>query len=142
MRNVVNAWRGLAYGGALGVLSFLAAGFGHGTYIPLVISSAPVALSGNVLVALVGAPVLWAIVCAIVRKDNRLELLAAAFLLVHYAAAVWLARRELHEDYRQYGLSRVASGMPWILEFWAATYLAGQIGLWWSIAASLRNPKR
>lgn len=49
-------WRGFAGGFAIGVLALWRAGFGHGTYLPVALSSAP--LSGLALLVQLGAVLL------------------------------------------------------------------------------------
>jgi hypothetical protein len=56
---LVSAATGLGYGILLACAGFLSAGFGHGTYVLIGLSSAPFGLTEDVLVALIGAPVLW-----------------------------------------------------------------------------------
>jgi hypothetical protein len=124
---------GCAYGATLGVLGFIAAGMGHGLYIPLGVSSAPVGFLG-VAAALAGAPILWATVGALVARRERLRL-SIVLLGVHYATAIWLGSTEPYGDV-SYFSDRIR-GLESILVAWTIAYLGGQVLLWVWIAREM-----
>jgi hypothetical protein len=115
---------GIAYGTLLGLLAFLAAGAGHGTYIPLGVSSAPAGFLG-VAAAVIGAPILWGVVGAAARNNQRM-----VALLVHYVSAVWLMNTEAFGDWPR--VSEVMHQTPSIVGAWACLYFGGQLFVWMS----------
>lgn len=143
-RAIVGVMVGLLYGSLLAVLSLGAAGAGHGTLIPLLLSSAPLSVFYWVadtdagreaagLAMLFGGPVLWAALGALValhRRGNGLRL-TPVLVLLQYAS----------------GLALVAATFGWIPDvlaelkrapeliiMWATVYLVGQVTLWWQIS--------
>src|SRR5580765_1700576 len=75
--------RGMLFGVGLAALGFLAAGAGHGTYVLIGASSAPVGVLG-IRAALAGAPIFWAVVGAAfdwLEKPWRNRLVTAVMLL-------------------------------------------------------------
>ena len=129
---------GLAYGGGLAVLAFFATGAGHGTYIPVAVSSAPAGFFG-VSAGLLGAPALWGMVGALVQRPagRRVALL---ILPVHYASAIWLVHSEPFGDWSV--LPSVMRLMPEIIVAWLGVYVAGQIWVWSSITPGVATKAR
>ncbi len=84
---------GLLAGVALGFMAFLAAGIGHGCYLPAFVFSFPCWYFG-VMAALFGAPVFWGIVGLLLSLERHR--MARFFLLglmaVHYGGAIWIFR--------------------------------------------------
>lgn len=82
------------WGGALGVLVWLPAlwctGFGHGTYIPIALSSSPLILIPPA--GLLCAPVVWAVIVALAAapRTRRNRILFLALMAAHYAVAAAL----------------------------------------------------
>jgi hypothetical protein len=120
---------GLFYGGVLAGLSVIAAGAGHGTYIPMGISSAPFGFFGF-LAAAAGAPILWGAVGALLhwlRTGSRKRIMTAV-LVIHYASALTLAMSPPFGDWAYVLRSMPAIGT--IVAVWAAAYVIGQYAIW------------
>ena len=81
-------------GGAVGVPVWLLAlwctGFGHGTYIPITLSSSPSSLVP--LPGLLCAPVVWVVIVALAAapRTRRNQILFLSLMAVHYAVAAAL----------------------------------------------------
>jgi hypothetical protein len=117
------------YGSILAFLSFVAAGAGHGTYIPLFLSSAPFGLVG-IMAAIAGAPVVWAGFGALVAPSGRAKWygLIRALALAHYVSGLALvAAAEPGMTY----LGRVLRISPESVAIWLVVYVVGQVALWW-----------
>lgn len=100
-RAIVGAMVGLLYGSLLAFLSIAAAGGGHGTIVPLLLSSAPLSVflyapsgvSDAMLIALLlGAPFLWAALGSLVALPGRgtRHKLTQLLVLSHYASGLAL----------------------------------------------------
>jgi hypothetical protein len=118
---------GLAYGILLAIMGFLAAGFGHGTYVVIGLSSAPCGLGQNVIFALIGAPLLW-LLSAFLSGGSRHWAWRALYLFVmtvHYVSLPWILQAP--SPFADWSYVHKVEGL-----FWAAIvfYCAGQIGLW------------
>jgi len=135
---VVGAIAGLLYGLLLAFLSFGAIGAGHGTLIPLIVSSAPLGVAypgassdaereAALFTMLFAGPLLWMLLGWLVALAGRRAGLAAAVLLMHYASALALVATT------GLGLRGLAKEIPDFVLVWAPAYLLGQIGLWWRI---------
>ncbi len=135
---VVGAIAGLLYGLLLAFLSFGAIGAGHGTLIPLIVSSAPLGVAypgassdaereAALFTMLFAGPLLWMLLGWLVALASRRAGLAAAVLLMHYASALALVATT------GLGLRGLAKEIPDFVLVWAPAYLLGQIGLWWRI---------
>jgi hypothetical protein len=109
-------------------------GGGHGNFFPVLVSAAPFAFVP--VLALVGAPFLWALVGALVADPGRI-ISPRAVLWVHYASAVaqvMVFYRSGHPE----DMMRVGSGIvPW-----AIVYLAGQVVIWRQIQLDTTQRKR
>lgn len=119
---------GAAHGTVLAVLAFLAAGYGHGTYVVLGLASAPLGLLG-IIAALIGLPFLWAAMFVLARRNRSAFVFA---MLVHYlSAAVLLTTRQFADqfgDWDYFGRAWTRSGVFLFVCFlW---YFAGQVLLW------------
>ena len=77
---------GPLYGALLALLSFLTVGAGHGIGIPFLISSAPFGFPG-IPAAVLGAPLLWAVVGALVADPGRV-IPPGTVLFMHYVSDV------------------------------------------------------
>ena len=135
---VVGAIAGLLYGLLLAFLSFGAVGAGHGTLIPLIVSSAPLGVAypgassdaeceAAFFTMLFAGPLLWMLLGWLVALAGRRAGLAAAVLLMHYASALALVATT------GLGLRGMAKEIPDFVLAWAPAYLLGQVGLWWRI---------
>jgi hypothetical protein len=136
LRAIAGALAGLFYGCGLTFLAVAAAGAGHGSFIPLYVSSAPlsvlylVAKAGGeaaFLAILFGGTLLWAVLGRLVALAGRAARAAAALLVVHYLSALALV----------VGTGEPPRGMageiPDFVKIWAPVYLIGQVVLWWQI---------
>jgi hypothetical protein len=137
-RAIVGAVLGFTYGLVLAFLSLAAAGAGHGTWIPFLLSSAPFGVLvffgdfGFDAAFNWGAPVVWATFGALVAPSGRAKWLRLTQVLaaLHYASGLALIAAttgygELAHLVRPERLS------PEIMLVWAAVYLVGQVTLWW-----------
>ncbi|MBR0874075.1 hypothetical protein JQ633_27205 [Bradyrhizobium tropiciagri] len=137
-RAVAGAAAGLVYGILLAILSLGAAGDGHGTLIPLVVSSAPLGVAylgagsdaarGTAFFSMLFAgPVLWVLLGFLVALPGRRIKLAAVLLLMHDASALGLVAAS------GLTLRGIAKEIPDFVLVWGPAYLLGQAGLWWRI---------
>jgi hypothetical protein len=126
----VNATTGAVFGVVLAILGMMAAGAGHGTYVLLGASSAPAGI-GGVLPAIIGTPVLWAVVGWLTASGDRGQATAAAIVLVHYASAAWLLTRSPWGDFAYLGDAMTA--FFWGVIAWCVIYAAGQRFVWRAI---------
>ena len=117
---------GLGYGALLSLLAFWAAGAGHGTYIPVAISSAPAGFVG-VLTALIATPVLWSAFGALVNRRGYAHR-ARVLLVLHYVSGLLLvATTQLGDT----GNLRYVIREGWTILFaWALVYTIGQVTVW------------
>jgi hypothetical protein len=140
-RAIFGAMAGFLYGCVLTFLAVAAAGSGHGSFIPLYISSAPlsvlylVAKAGGetaFLAILFGGTLVWAVLGRLVALAGRAARIAAALLVVHYLSALALI----------VGTGEPPRGMageiPDFFKIWAPVYLIGQVVLWWQISRRSR----
>jgi hypothetical protein len=135
---IVGAVIGFAYGSILALLSLLAMGAGHGTWIPFLLSSAPLGVLvffgefGFHAAVFGGAPVVWATFGALVARSGRAKRLklAQVLALLHYVSGLVLiaATTGLGEFAFVERLLRIT---PEFIAVWAAVYLVGQVALWW-----------
>lgn len=127
-RAIAGALVGLLYGAILALLAFFAAGMGHGTYMPLALSSAPLGAFGF-FAGLFGAPLVWAVfgwLAALPDHDKRLRL-AQILALLHYASGLVLVVTTGEElSY----LTRALRMQTEVVVTWAVVYLVGQVALW------------
>jgi hypothetical protein len=128
---------GFVYGLALAILAALAAGAGHGTYVLMQISSAPVGLVGAPA-AMVGAPVLWAVVGALSGMRGAWRL-AVAMLIAHYAGAIWLTRVEFSSDSNVF--LQVLNSGPVLVFMWVLIYIGGQYAMWLTFIRGSDTPR-
>jgi hypothetical protein len=129
MRLEPNPISGLLFGLGLAALGFFAAGGGHGTYVLIAASSAPLGVFG-IWVALAGAPVLWATVGAgfdWLAASRRRWLIGPA-LMAHYVGTIVLVSREPYGDWAH--LWRLLHTLWPALLAWVLLYVAGQIVMW------------
>jgi hypothetical protein len=120
---------GLLYGLILAAWGFLLAGAGHGTYLALGLSSAPLGFLG-IVPALFGLPLLWACVGRLLARAHvppyRWALLAVA--AAHYLGAAVLLSQETFGDWAY--LDRALAAAPLLVFCGFAVYVAGQVTLW------------
>jgi hypothetical protein len=142
-RAIVGAMLGLLYGSLLAFLSIVAAGGGHGTIVPLLLSSAPLSVflyaptgvSDAMLIALLlGALLVWAALGSLVAlpgRGTRLRLAQLLILLQYASGLALLATRgaellPLPSFVNVYLIVNVL--------VWATVYLVGQVALWWRMS--------
>ncbi|MCI0650626.1 MAG: hypothetical protein L0Z55_01945 [Planctomycetes bacterium] len=131
-REVTAFSAGACYGGGLGVLAWICAGAGHGTYLLGAVTSAPFSALGHDALLFAG-PVVWGILALLAALGHRPKcrqgfLIAAA---VHYASALVLV---FGTDFGALKyLQRVMEGMPFAPVAWAVAYLVGQVALWYGL---------
>ena len=133
-RAIVGTIIGLLYGSILTLLSLFAAGGGHGTSIPLWLSSAPLGAFGLVDAMLLSPPLVWAALGSLAALPKRLRLtqVLVLLLLLQYASGLALVGTTggVLEDLD------VMRRDVWVTVYfvvWAAVYLVGQVALWWRI---------
>ena len=135
-RAIIGAVAGFGYGCVLAFLSLFAAGAGHGTIIPLLLSSAPLAIlfliphaaaGGDwpLYAMLYGGPFVWAVFGWLAALGGRWPALAASLLTLQYACALVLVATT------GAGLRGLAGELPDGFKMWAPVYLLGQVALWW-----------
>lgn len=134
MRIRLNTFWGLAYGVALVVASSLAAGFGHGTYVPIRVSSAPFGLLGFTA-ALIGTVVLWtAVGMGFEWLESRGGRNAIRIVLIgHYCSAILLF---LTGDLTY--LVRGPAALWLVFGAWSLLYGVGQVVVWRSLQEKAR----
>jgi hypothetical protein len=140
-RAIFGAVAGLLYGCVLTFLAVAAAGAGHGSFIPLYVSSAPlsvlylVAKAGGeaaFLAILFGGTLVWAVLGRLVALAGRAARVAAGLLVVHYLSAIALVVGTGEP------LRGMAGEIPDFFKIWAPVYLIGQVVLWWQIRRGSR----
>jgi uncharacterized integral membrane protein len=126
---------GLGYGLILGVLSFLLTGAGHGTYLPLAISSAPLVVIDyappfTFVIGLLGCPALWVFVASISCGERWRSVFRAA-LIMHYLGVVFAVIRPIEGDWSYFVRMLRFSGPAVVV--WMSAYVIGQAMIWsWS----------
>lgn len=148
-RAIVAATVGLSYGSVLAFLSVGAVGGGHGTIVPLLLSSAP--FFGFFLVAkslgassylgeaifnamLFGAPLIWAALGWLVTLSGRGKSLRLARILVllQFTSGLEFVAIILPDAWN------VSFPHGWdvivLLIVWATLYLLGQVAMWWRLS--------
>jgi hypothetical protein len=146
-RAIVGAMAGVSYGSILAFLSMFAAGGGHGTSIPLWLSSAPLSAFGLVgwpmggsdvgaFAMVLGAPLVWAALGALAALSGRGTSLrlTRVLVLLHYASGLALVAAT------GAGPTGLAGEVSDFFIVWAPVYLVGQVALWRRI--SRRNQLR
>ena len=136
-RAIVGAIVGLLYGFILTLLSLFAASGGHGTPIPLWLSSAPLGAFGLVAwrvadsAMLLSPPLVWAALGSLAALPKRLRLTQVLVLLQYTSGLALVATTggvlaDLDVMWRD----------VWVTVYfvvWATVYLVGQVALWWRI---------
>src|SRR5262245_18656101 len=148
-RAIIGAMIGVLYGSILSLLSVFAAGGGHGTPVPLWLSSAPLNIifwiADDVVgshvanqVALLSPALVWAGLGSLVALSGRGKRLRLARLLVllQYASGLALVAIMLPDAWNV--------GFPHGWDFvvmvvvWVALYLLGQVAVWWRLSGRNR----
>ena len=140
-RAIVGATVGLLYGSILAFVSVFAAGGGHGTSIPLLLSSAPLVVFGFVsgrfgasyvgdYGLLLSAPLLWAVLGSLVALSGRGKTLrlTQVLILLHYASG--LALVAIFAGPLPSSPEVVVMWVTIYLVVWGTVYLVGQVALW------------
>ena len=139
-RAIAAAIVGFLYGSLLSFLSLGAVGAGHGTLVPLLLSSAPISAFYSVAdtnpereralyAMLFGMPLVWALLASLVALSSRGKNLPLTqlLLLLHYASGLGTVAAT------GAGLTGLAGEVPHFFILWAPIYLVGQVALWWQI---------
>jgi hypothetical protein len=136
---------GAGYGVILMILSVVSAGAGHGSYVPAMVSSAPLGLVAvlarvlgappmgpltNATPALSGAPLVWACLGWLVGRSStpkgRFWFLLAS--LCHYVSGVALIFTKESGGWSY--LVPLHRAIPWLLPTWLTVYLGGHAWVW------------
>jgi hypothetical protein len=143
---IVGAMVGLLYGSVLIYPSIFATGGGHGTPVPIILSSAPlsvvvwsahyVGVASHLLdrAALLSALLVWAgLGCLVALSGSGKSLkLARILVLLQYVSGFALVAIILPDAWNvgfPYGWDFVV-----MVSVWAMLYLLGQVALWWRLS--------
>jgi pheromone shutdown protein TraB len=139
-RAIAAAIVGFLYGTLLSFLSLGAVGAGHGTLVPLLLSSAPISVFYSLTdsdperewalyAMLLGTSLVWAALGSLVALAGRGKSLRFTRLVVllHYASGLAVVA------VTGAGVRGLADEVPDFFIAWAPTYLVGQVALWWQI---------
>jgi hypothetical protein len=110
---------GFGYGILLGTVAFLCAGLGHGTYIPVDVSSAPLSFVGT-NVAFLSPPITWGILLLLVTHRRRYFVVG---LVIHYLSAL-AAVFAMHDEWSY------VYKVPGLFSLWLIIYVGGQVFVW------------
>jgi hypothetical protein len=144
-RAIVGAILGLLYGSLLAFLSIVAAGGGHGTIVPLLLSSAPLSVflyapsgvsEAMFIVLLLGPPLVWATLGSLVALPGRgtRHKLTQLLVLLHYASGLALLAVRGAELLPLPSFVNIYLIVNVLV--WATVYLVGQVALWWRMSRS------
>ena len=110
------------------MIGFMVAGVGHGTYVVIALSSAPLGLLG-IAVALFGGPVLWSgvgILLALAARSKAALVALVTVMLSHYAGLLFTLGTE--DWFANWGhLPKGAVELVWVA---VALYGFGQVAIW------------
>ncbi len=128
----------MAYGVVLSLLSLGAAGAGQGSFIPIVLSSAPLGSFG-LIGAFVATPLLWALIggLAVAARAGRFERSAALLPALHLAAVLILIELGDASPGRDFRDALIEA--PWSMAAWSLVYVAGQVALWRYLRGTVRR---
>lgn len=127
---------GFAYGFGLMVLSIGAAGFGHGTYVLMGLSSAPLSILSllprgdfRVLIALLGTPVLWLLIGFLLGLSPSLRRVRCVLVVmaVHYSTALLLLLPASHSEFSDWSYVPKVQG---VFIMGIVFYVIGQAFVW------------
>jgi hypothetical protein len=129
-RKVPWAVAGGTVGVLLSLLAFLCSGAGHGTSLPLVLSTSPLTLLPFVGF-LFGAPVLWGAIAVLATAPptRRNKLLFAGVMLSHYVVAAALLCWTPCGDRDM--IARTQEAVPGFFEGWFLAYSMVNFFAWW-----------
>ena len=128
-------------GGAVGVPVWLLAlwctGFGHGTSIPITLSSSPLSLVP--LPGFLCTPVLWAIIVALAAapRTRRNRILFLALMATHYLVAAALIAWTPLGDWEYVGVTWKA--VPGVVIAWATCYGVAQVLAWGAFLGGVKR---
>lgn len=131
---------GAAFGAVLAVLAAVATGAGHGTFVPLYVTSAPLSALGFGP-GLAGAPIIWTLLGAMMLQTRNLTVrrVGVALLMAHYvSAAVLLLTLSNGDEYRH--LMHALKIAPEVSALWVAIYVAGQVVIWRRVRSGAGDP--
>lgn len=118
------------YGTVLCIAALYLAGFGHGSYLLLVLAGAPFSLLG-MPTACLACLLQWGLLAILQRWWKRTPSFVIGFLIVHYMAAGFALHLLLSpQDTNLEELNRMLPGFTLYLCAGLSWYLGGQIVLW------------
>jgi hypothetical protein len=130
------------WGGAIGVPTWLSAlwctGFGHGTCIPIPLSSSPLSLVP--LPGFLCTPMVWVVIIALAAapRTRRNQILFLALMAAHYAVAAALiawTHAGNCEDVRV-----TWNRVPGVILAWAMFYCVAQVLAWGAFLGGVKPP--
>jgi len=129
---------GLAFGVVLSLLSLGTAAAGQGSFVPIVLSSAPLGSFG-VIGAFVATPVLWAVIggLAVAARAGRFERSAVLLPALHVLAVLILIELGGASPGREFRDALIEA--PWPMAAWSLVYVAGQVALWRYLRGTVRH---
>jgi hypothetical protein len=128
-------------GGALGVLVWLPAlwctGFGHGTYIPIALSSSPLILIPPA--GILCAPVVWVVIVALAAapRTRRNRILFLSLMAVHYAVAAALIAWTHVGNWEDVRVTW--DRVPGVVIAWAMFYCVAQVLAWGAFLGGVKR---
>jgi hypothetical protein len=135
MRAAAGTLIGFIYGWVLVVLSAVAGGGGHGIAIPLLVSSAPIAVFNSWLVI----PFFWAVLGLLIARSaspNGKALAQAALFLNYVSGFALVVLFGIPQMF-----SRIHSGGYDSFAIWVVVYFAGQVLAWRYIRSRRAQPQ-
>lgn len=122
---------GIIYTCVLWYLAFMACAFGHGTYVPLAVSSAPAGFimsdppDASLVVFLL--PILWmAIFCLLSQVHLKFfRWIFIVIMAIHYVSAAFLSQSKHWNDWDYFTPKELGQLFVWLF-----VYLGGQYLLW------------
>ena len=122
------AIRGGAVGIPIWLLALWCTGFGHGTSIPITLSSSPLSLMP--LPGFLCTPVVWAVIVALAAapRTRRNRILFLCLMVAHYAVAAALIVWTPLGDWEYVGVTW--DRVPAVVVGWAIFYCVAQVLAW------------
>jgi len=122
---------GFGYGLILATLALILTGLGEGTYVPLAISSAPLAVIEypppfTFFVGLIGCVVFWVCVAAIPLSTRRGTF--RTLLVLHYVGVAIAVTKPIDGDWNRF-IRAMRSTSPAFFP-WIVFYVLGQTVIW------------
>jgi hypothetical protein len=119
---------GAAYGVILVFFSLICAGIGHGTYIPLIMSSSPLLILPFYWFVIIATPVLWGLLILIAFKSAK-KMPFIVINITRYIIAVYLL---LFSKYGGQISGSQANVFGIMFIIWVVLYIIGEWVMWYS----------